>query len=282
MSSKSLFNKVNCKFKLALSGRIFEKDYKENIPLKEFARIASNIGYQGIELRRTQVSLDTPLGKVKEYAKILKDYKLDVVCMAPRGYPVLDDEDVFVQYLELAKEFNCQIIKMGDKRGEANKIRRCAEIAEKYKIKIGLNNHIGTEEVSGIIETIDRTVNYLKEVNHPNFGILYDASHFFISGSEYGPEAINKIKDKIFYVLVQYPVETNIKEATLKFHNRYFKEGIVGESGGPDFNKVFKGLTKINYKGYIGVISPILKGKDSKEVAKLYYHRIKNILKNDY
>ena len=39
--------------KLALSGRIFEKDYKENISIKEFAKIASEIGYQGVELRKT-------------------------------------------------------------------------------------------------------------------------------------------------------------------------------------------------------------------------------------
>ncbi len=265
--------------KLALSGRLFEKDYKENIPIKEFAEVAAKIGYRGVELRKTQVSLKTPYKKVKEYSGIIRDYGLEVVCMTPRGYPVLDDEDLFIQYLELAKEFNCQIIKMGDKGGEPEKTRKCAEIAQKYGIRIGLNNHIGTEDKPGPTETIERTADYLGKVNHPNFGILYDASHLFISGSEYGPEAINKIKDKIFYVLVQYPVETDEREGKLKFHNRYFRDGIFGEANGPDFGQVFKGLKQINYKGYIGVIAPMLKDKDSKKIAKFYYQKIKEMLR---
>jgi len=261
--------------KLALSGRLFEKDYKDNIPFKEFCEIASKIGYQGVELRKTQVSLETPDRKIKEYVKIIRDYGLEVVCMTPRGYPVLEDENLFIQYLELAKKFGSQILKMG---GNPEKTRKCAEIAQKYAIKIGLNNHIGTEDNPGLTETIDRTINYLSRVNHPNFGILYDPSHLFVSGSDYGPEAIYKIKDKIFYILVQYPVEVDKENAKFKFHNRYFKEGIIGEPNGPDFRKVFKGLKEIDYRGYIGVIAPMPEDKDPKEVAKIYYEKIKKML----
>lgn len=199
--------------------------------------------------------------------------------MTPRKYPVLDDENLFVQYLELAKEFNCKMLKMG---GEPKKTKRCAQIAQKYGIKIGRNNHIGTEDKPGDMETIDRTINYLKKVNHPNFGVLYDCSHLFVSGSEYGPKAIDKIKDKIFYVLVQYPVETNEKESKMKFHGRYFSDGIFGEPNGPDFDKVFKGLAMIGYDGYIGVIQSIPQDYNPKKAAEIYYRRITNRLEKAY
>ncbi|MFH0796439.1 MAG: sugar phosphate isomerase/epimerase family protein [Candidatus Omnitrophota bacterium] len=260
------------KIKLALSGRIFEQDYKENIPLEEFVEIASEIGYQGIELRRTQVSLETPSWKVEEYVEMIRDSGLEVVCMETRGYPVLEDENIFIRFLELAKKFDCQIIKMG---GDPVKTTRCAEIAAGYGIRLGLNNHIGTEEKPGWTETIERTVAYLGQVNHPNFGILYDACHLFMSGSEYGAESINKISDQIFYVLIQYLVETNKKNAEIIFHNRYFKNGIFGEPNGPDFNQVFKGLKQNNYQGYIGVISPMLKNISPEQVATIYYRKIK-------
>ena len=264
--------------KIALSGRLFERDYKENIPLKEFIKIASDIGYKGIELRRTQVSLDTSSAKVKEYISMIKDSGLEVVCMETRGYPVLDDEDIFIQFLELAKKFDCQIIKIVEGQGiRSEKIRRCAETACKYGIKIGLNNHIGTEDNPYPTETIERTVDFLKEVDHSNFGILYDSCHLFISGSDY-IGGINKIKDKIFYVLVQYIVETKREDAEIRFRGRYFRSGIIGEPDGPDFNKIFKVLKQIGYAGYIGVITPMLKNYSSKLLAEVYYQKVKKAL----
>ena len=272
-NAKELANKTNKPVVVDDTGIFF--DAYENFPAQNAKWVFEKIGYKGIELRKTQVPLETPYKRVKEYARIIKDYGLEVICMTPRGYPVLDDEGVFIRYLELSKKFNCQIIKIG---GNPEKIRRCAEIAQVYDIRIGSNNHIGTDDKPGPAETIERTVDYLKRVNHPNFGILYDAAHLFMSGSEYGPEAVKKIKDKIFYVLVQYPVETDKEDAELKFHNRYFRSGIIGEHNGPDFRRVFEGLKKINYQGYIGVISPRIKGKDSEEIAKVYYQKIKEML----
>ena len=260
--------------KLALSGRLFEREYTDNIPMREFAEIASGTGYQGVELRRTQVSLETPGAQVKESAGILKDHGLEVVCMTPRGYPVLDDEDLFIRYLELAGEFECRLVKMGDDGGAPEKTRRCAEIARRHGIRIGLNNHIGTEEKPNCTETIDRTVQHLKRVDHPNFGILFDVCHLFISGSDYGPEAIEKIKDRIFYVLFQYVVETGVEDAELVFHGRGFETAVIGEPNGPDFNKVFEGLKQSDYNGYLGVIAPMRESEAPQETARVYYERI--------
>jgi sugar phosphate isomerase/epimerase len=264
--------------KLALSGRLFERDYRDNVPLQVFAKIASDIGYQGVELRKTQVNLETPTAEVKECARILGDHGLEVVCMTPRGYPVLEDEALFIRYLELAAALDCRLIKMGDGGGAPERTRRCAEIAGSCGIRIGLNNHIGTEKAPNCTETIEGTVAYLEKMNHANFGILYDACHLFISGSDYGPKAIEKLKDKIFYVLFQYVVETGIEDSDLSYHGRHFRSGMIGEANGPDFTAVLAGLKQIDYGGFLGVIAPMHETEPPAQTARTYYRKLSELL----
>jgi len=264
--------------RISLSGRLFEESYQKNtLTMREFAETAAGIGYQGVELRTTQVTFETPDHTVREYRQILKDYGLEVVSLEARGYPVLDDEDLFRRFLDLAAQFDCALMRTG---GDPFKTARCAETAATRHIRIGLNNHIGTEEKPGWTETIERTVTYLRLVNHPNFCILYDACHLFMSGSDYGPDAIRKIAGSIFSVLVQSLVETDSENGTIRFHGRYFRNGDVGEKGGPDLKRVIDGLRLINYDGYVGVIAPMPENGKPLDTAERYHRYIRNLLES--
>lgn len=251
--------------KIILSGRLFEKNYNENIPFARFVKIVSQTGYDGVELRTSQVSIDTPKRKVAEYSKILADKGLIVGCMEARRYPILEDRDVLKRFLELAKVFNCPLIKIG---GDPEKIRECADVAMDYGIKTGTNNHVNTPA-----ETMEKTLDLLHKVNRQNFGILYDPCHLFLSGSEYGEEPVRKLNGKIFCVLVQYIVETTREKGTLEFKSRYYSQEAPDKPGGPDFRKVFAGLKQIGYTGNISIITPALKDFQPEFTARLFYEK---------
>ncbi len=253
--------------KIILSGRLFEKNYKENIPFRRFAEVASKIGYDGVELRTSQVSIDTEKSRIAEYSRILSDKGLIVGCMEARGYPILENTDVLKRFLDLVKAFNCPLIKTG---GDPGKIRKCAEIASGYGIRAGTNNHVNTPAA-----TIKKTLALLQEVNSSNFGVLYDPCHLFISGSGYGIESMRKLNDRIFCVLVQYIVETEKSEGAFEFDGRYYSQEAIDTPGGPDFNTVFSGLKKIGYNGYVSVITPALKGLEPEFIAGLFYKKIR-------
>ena len=263
--------------KLALSGRLFEESRKKIATmgeLREFVETAAQLGYEGVDLRNSQMPLDRPRQEVKDCAAMLADCGLEVVRMTPRGYPVSEDEALFERYLEFASQLGCRSLKMG---GEADDMRRCADLAQRYSIKIGSQNHIGKEDAPGRTETIDRTVDYLEEINHPNFGLFYDPAHLFVSGSEYGPEAIRRISDKIVFVQIQTPVETDGSGKGFRFHGRCFTDGVLGDPDGPEFARVFRGLREVGYDGYICVFSPRLKERDSRELAELCHHNISEL-----
>jgi len=74
--------------KLALSGRTFEINRNTISSIRqfrEFAEFAARTGYRGVDLRKTQISLDTPPHEVKECARILADCGLEIVRMNPTG-----------------------------------------------------------------------------------------------------------------------------------------------------------------------------------------------------
>ncbi len=255
--------------KLALSGRIFEESYQKNdLSLRTFAGIAARLGYRGVELRTTQVTPETPAAVLREHKRLLDDHGLTVVCLEARGYPVLDDETVLRQALDMTAALGGRLIKMG---GEPGRTARCAEIAAGYGIALALNNHIGTEEKPGWTETLERTADYLRRVNHPNFGILYDPAHLFISGSDYGPTALARLKGQIRNVLFQSVVETDEPAAEIDFHGRFFRTAPAGTPGGPDWTAVLRGLKTIGYDGWITVVAARPNAGDPATAAQEHY-----------
>ncbi|MCM8819041.1 MAG: hypothetical protein NC915_06175, partial [Candidatus Omnitrophica bacterium] len=63
--------------KIALSGRIFETEKGVDLGIEEFIRVASKIGYDGVELRHSQIG-SLNMKEIKEIRKIFDKYRIDV------------------------------------------------------------------------------------------------------------------------------------------------------------------------------------------------------------
>lgn len=262
---------------LALSGRTFEINrhtVSSTADFRAFAEIASRIGYSGVDLRKTQMSLETSSRDIKERKRILHGCGLHVVRMNPTGYPVLEDTDLFLRYLDLAASLDCRSLRMS---GNPEASRRCADMAQRYGIRIGPQNHVGSDDLPGPTETIDNTVAYLKRINHPNVGLFYDPAHLFVGESEYGAAAVERVMDSIIFVQLQALVEIPRRggEGTFCFHQRYFIDG--GEfphPNGPDFQRVLSALRSLDYDGCLCVFPRRPLNVSPQEQAETYYREV--------
>ncbi len=235
--------------KLSLSGFLFEDDYKmQSLPFADFAELAKDYGYAGVELRNTQVSIHIPGEVVSEYRSILNDYGLCVTCMTPRGLPIEMQErnELFLRYLELAGQMDCKLLKIS---GEPQWLRHAADLAQKRGIMLATNTHLNSPT-----ETVAGTRTLLKEIEHPNYGLLYDPMHLAIAGEDY-LGAIEIFYPRICNVLVQSVRLAEQGENPVISHNEkdYIKT-FIDETPIQDWPAIFRKLKQTGYDGWITVI----------------------------
>ena len=165
---------------LSLSGYHFEDNYSsQSVSFPEFCSIAKSAGYQGVELRRTQVNLETPVRERRDLLKIVQDTDLDVTCLTARGMPSSGPgrDDYLDRYLDLCVDYGCGLLKV---TSASKWLRRAASKAERLGITLVTSN-----SADGVLETVEDTREFFTEVGHPNVGLLYDSLHLNIAGADY-------------------------------------------------------------------------------------------------
>jgi len=101
---------------------------------------------------------------------------------------------------------------------------------------------------------VDGSVAVLKEVDRPNFGIIYEPANLALCGQAYGESTLRAFEPWLFNVYMQnhtpepdglQPMETwtrGMVSSTLR---------PLDAPGGIDFASIFDGLRAIGYDGYV-------------------------------
>ena len=182
-----------------LSGRVFERSYAENaLPLDDFFRCAASNDFTSVELRDSQVGIDSPAADIDRVNALSEELGINVELITARKAK-LDDEGgyaVFKRYLALANKIKCAQIKVAG--SDHGLLRRAAEAAAACGVKIGTNNHIGTPW-----ETKAGTLAMLRKIDHPNFHCLFDPSHLWLKGETMDAAFLDALFDRISFVILQ-------------------------------------------------------------------------------
>ena len=236
--------------KLALSGFLFERQYRScDLSFADFVALAKDSGFDAVELRRTQISADTPLETAEHMGRILDEQKIFPSCMEARGLP--DEQpacdDFFKALVHRAGLLGCGLIKLANNRisGQSAWRHWAADYAAQNGVILGINNHVGTE-----FETVEGTIRAFKQVDHPNFRLLYDCAHLRSTGSDY-VGAVSQLKAWIQNVLIQgsRPIEPGEDAG-----DRSYVSTTIDAPRSQNWQGVFAALHQIDYDGLITVI----------------------------
>ncbi len=254
--------------KLSLSGRMFEVDYRAcELSMADFVATAKDIGYQGVELRKTQVSLDTPAQEVTRIARIIEKAGLEVTCVTTRGGSLEDRGkfELFKKYVRLTEALGCKLIKTG---GDVPWVQRAADYAAEHGITTAGNTHIKTP-----FETVSSALERLRAIGRANYRLIYDPANLFMAQEDHGAEPVAKLADSICYVTVQCPQRVPLKqeEGLFEYKGFAYKQGLPGEMGTPDFASMFRGLDQIGYDGWVSVVEPKREGMTGSPLARSFY-----------
>jgi len=292
------------RIKLSLSGRISEPVGQvanlKPLTFDEFLQVAKSTGYDAICLRPLQVSISTPLEQMVEMARKTREAGLKVSMVTCDGdQPPNNDCSPFALLniaprLAMAEIFGTKLIRCQIKRSEQlGWAQRACDEARERGLSIVHLGHPGT-----LFSNVDDTIDSLKKINRPNFGLVYEPVNWMDVAKGYGLEPIKSVAPWIVNVYSQNQKVSgaapanpaaNAPQVTLESclartpqpspqggaPGAASRSIALWEAGGIDFDTVFRGLHEIGYTGYFTVHSRALQGASPIDLATKSYAFLK-------
>lgn len=269
--------------KLSLSVRIAEASCKTklNVPLRDLVQLAVDNGYRAICMRASAGGVQTPRDELETMRRLIDDAGLtvsmvtadfDVPLNNERGPNSLRD---IGPSLDVAETFDCDLIRVCMKtEDDIRHAQRAADEAAERNIRLAHQCHTTT-----LFEQVEPSLEVLKRINRPNFGLIYEPANLMLCGEDYGIETLKTFQPYLMNVYVQNHVldpDGPVELETWCLGPRRFRHIPLWESGGVNFEKVMEALRAIGYDGYVTVHQAYaeLMGPDEAAVKSADYLRI--------
>jgi sugar phosphate isomerase/epimerase len=247
--------------KMSLSVRVaeaFDDKTKCNMTLDQLIALANTNGYDAICMRASVAGIQTPPDVVQEMRRKLDAAGLPV-SMVTGDFAVPSNNDDgpkclrnITPYLHLAEAFGASLIRVCMKKDEDIAFaRRAADEARERKIRLAHQSHCAS-----LFETVEGSLRVLREVDRPNFGIIYEPANWLISAQNYGRDTIRKLQPWLFNAYIQnHRLTPEGKAAVVTWTRGKVPLDHIGvwESGGVDAAEMFTGLKAVGYRGYVTV-----------------------------
>ena len=194
--------------KLSVSMRVAEDmsdKRKAAMSLEDMARMAKDSGFHAVCMRASQVGTHTPLEVVREKREFLDSLGL-TVSMATGDFPIPENNERgpdalrnITPYLDLAEDLNCDLLRICMKtEDDIGWARLASDEAAERNIRLAHQSHHNS-----LFELAERSVEVIKQVRRPNFGIIYEPANLQLCGEDYGVNTIRMFEPYLMNVYLQ-------------------------------------------------------------------------------
>lgn len=247
--------------KLSLSTRIaesFSDKEKAAVPFEEFSQLAKDNGYHAICMRASAAGIQSPNERVVEVRQIIDRLDL-IVSMVTGDFAIPENFERgpgalrhITPYLDLAEAFTCGLMRICMKKEEDIPwAQRASDEAAERGIRLAHQCH-----AASLFETIEGSVEVLRRVDRPNFGIIYEPANLRMCGQTYGLEALRAFEPYLFNVYLQNYLPNPGGSANVETWVRgtvYFDHIPLHDPRGVNWHEVFDALEAVGYDGYVTV-----------------------------
>ncbi len=246
--------------RLSLSVRIAEAPCKTklNVPFCDLLQLAQELGYHAICMRASAGGVQTPRDELERMREQVDQAALSIsMVTADFDVPLNNDNgpnslrDIGPS-LDVAEALGCDLIRVCMKtEDDIDAARRAADRAAERNVRLVHQCHTTT-----LFEQVERSLEVLRQIDHSNFGVIYEPANLMLCGESYGRETLEKLKPYLMNVYVQnhaFDPEGPVELETWCQGPRQFRHLPIWEEGGVRFDKVFDGLKAIGYDGFFTV-----------------------------
>ncbi|MGE3273223.1 MAG: sugar phosphate isomerase/epimerase family protein [Chloroflexota bacterium] len=274
--------------RLSLSVRIAELQAQKDrafMPLEELAPLAREVGFQGLSMRASAVSVDSPPERVQAVRQLLDGLGL-AVSMVTGDVPLAANTgDVTrvlrepMPYVRLAQALNCDLIRVMVRTDEeVDLLRTACDTVAAEGIRIAHQTHFFT-----LLETVDEALDIVKRVDRPNFGITFEPANLLICGSEYGRRAIERLAPYLFNAYFQNmritpdgPVTWRSRTGGPEVRAAYAP---IGDRTAIDVSEMISALRDVGYDGWFSIHQPLQPGQTVEEAIRESYAAVGHLVR---
>ncbi len=255
--------------KLSLSVRIAESSSRKDraeMPLGDLAPLARRAGFDGLSMRASALSVDTPAVEVLAARALLDRKGLRVSMVMGNIALAANTADATAvlsnigPHLDLAERLGADLVRvMVQQAADVPAAQRAADEAAERGIRLAQQTHWGT-----MAETIEEALELVERVGRTNFGITFEPANLLACGDDCGPSAIRRLGRHIFNFYFQN-VQLDPTGAH-RFPTR--RRGVVpiryvplDDPDGFQIVPLIEALADIGYESWISVHQPLLEGQ---------------------
>ena len=274
--------------RLSITARIAEapgSNQKSILGFEDLVQLAKRAGYGALDMRASQAGIQTPPDRLRQMRAALDSAGIKV-SMVTGDFDVPSNNDNapnglrhITPYLDLAAGLGADLIRVGMKKeDDIVWAQRACDEARERNIRLAHQSHQMT-----LFETVDGSVDILRHVNRPNFGIIYEAGNWMACGQDYGPKTIARIKPWLMNVYIQnYRLSPEGKTKMQTWTRGTVALDLIGswDPGGVDYPQVFKALHDVGYAGYITAFGAFSVFATPAEAAERSYRYLKPLVEN--
>lgn len=246
---------------LSLSVRVAESHSdktRSTMGFEDLALLARNEGYRALCMRASQAGVQTPPDRLREMRRALDGLGL-AVSMVTGDFAIPQNNEhgpgalrAIGPHLDLAGAFGADLIRICMKTEEdIGHAQRASDEARERGIRLAHQCH-----TASLFETVAGSLDVLRRVGRPNFGLIFEPANLDLCGEDYGPDAIRRLAPYLFNVYVQNHRRSPAGRNTIRTWVRgdvTYDLIPLDAAGGIDFRRVFDGLQEAGYEGYVTV-----------------------------
>ena len=194
--------------KLSLSVRIAESSSRKDraeMPLEELAPLARAAGFDGLSMRPSALSVDSPHARIAQVRSLLDREGLAVsmvmgaVALAANTSDAPDCLRHITPHLDLAEGLGATLVRvMLQSSSDIPYAREAADEAARRGMSLAQQTHWGT-----LCETVDEALTLVADMDRPNFGITFEPANLMASGGDFGADAISRLAPHLANVYFQ-------------------------------------------------------------------------------
>jgi sugar phosphate isomerase/epimerase len=255
---------------LALSARMFERRTGYELGFEDLASLAAQIGYDGVELRRRQISETASPSEIVRLRGILARWRMRCPELTAAGLENPAALDDATRLLAVALALGCGLVRVQLLRDEEIPFaQELAERAAPHGMRVMSQIHAGT-----LFATVELAVETLARIGRENFGVAFEASQLMFAGEEHGEGAVRRLGSKVFACFLEAhkpaPAGSESSEAVI-ISGRPWLPALPGDEGSTDIPSVFRGLRAVGFNGPIVVSCARHPEVPSRDLAAIWH-----------